>query len=314
MKWKNKAKIKNLVSLLPNSLSYSIYYWMQRNFGSLKIGKLNPTSHLIAGIESVKRIDQVGRSPVGATFLEVGTGRRINTPLAFWLLGAEKVITVDLNPYLKEELVRADLEYIIKNKSEIESLFENRIFNNRLNSLLNFICSEYNLVGLLKFINVDYVSPGDASQLPLSSQSIDFHTSYTVFEHIPPEILKVILMEGNRILKDGGLFVHKIDYSDHFSHSDKSISSINFLQFSDNDWGKVADNRYMYMNRLRHDDFIDLFQTSNCKVLVNEPDIDIDESLQHYESDFRLNEKFSSKPKEVISIIGSWIVSQCVNV
>jgi hypothetical protein len=111
---------------------------MQRNFGSLKDGKLNPTSCLLAGIETVKHIEQVGRSPIGATFLDLETGRRINTPLAFWLLGAEKVVTVDLNAYLKEELVRADLSYIAKNKTEIEVLLENRIFNNRLDALLEF--------------------------------------------------------------------------------------------------------------------------------------------------------------------------------
>ncbi|MFM6054304.1 MAG: hypothetical protein ACKPA7_22215 [Sphaerospermopsis kisseleviana] len=53
-------------------------------------------SRLQAGIETCKRIENVGQSPVGATFLEVGTGRRINTPLAFWLLIAERIITVDL--------------------------------------------------------------------------------------------------------------------------------------------------------------------------------------------------------------------------
>jgi hypothetical protein len=146
MNWKLKAKIQNLVSLLPNFLSYSIYYWIQRNFGSLKDSKLNPTSRLLAGIETVKRLEQVDRSPIGATFLEMETGRRINTILAFWLLGAEKVVTLDLNPYLKEELVRADLDYIVKNKSAIEILFGNRIFNNRLDILLEFVESQGNRI------------------------------------------------------------------------------------------------------------------------------------------------------------------------
>ena len=91
---------------------------------------------LEAGIAACNRIEKIERSFVGATFLEVGTGRRINTPLAFWLLGAERVITVDLNPYLKEELVKNDLDYIQKNKIEIQNLFEGRIFNDRLNSAL----------------------------------------------------------------------------------------------------------------------------------------------------------------------------------
>jgi hypothetical protein len=30
--------------------------------------------------------------------------------------------------------------------------------------------------------------------------------------------------------------VHNIDFTDHFSHSDPSISSVNFLQFSESQW------------------------------------------------------------------------------
>jgi SAM-dependent methyltransferase len=264
---------------------------------------------LIAGIETVKRLGQVGRSPVGSTFLEVGTGRKINTPLAFWLLGAEKIITVDLNPYLKEELVREDLDYIVKNKSEIEGLFGNRIFNDRLNVLLEFIESPYELKNLLKFINIEYIAPGDASRLNLSESSIDFHTSYTVLEHISPEIIKAILKEGQRILKKDGLFIHKIDYSDHFSHSDKSISSINFLQFSDDDWDKIAGNRYMYMNRLRHDDFVSLFLALGNLVLLDEvnQDSDVVKLLEFNKT--KLHSRFSQKTKEVLAISSSWIIA-----
>jgi SAM-dependent methyltransferase len=308
MNWKLKAKIQNLVGLLPHFLSYSIYYWIQRNFGSLKDSKLNPTSRLLAGIETVKRIEQVERSPIGATFLEMGTGRRINTILAFWLLGAEKVVTVDLNPYLKEELVRADLDYIVKNKSAIEILFGNRIFNNRLDILLEFVESPYQMKSLLEFLNIEYIAPGDASHLNLPDSSVDFHTSYTVLEHIPPEIIKAVLKEGKRILKQDGLFVHCIDYSDHFSHSDKSISSVNFLQFSDNSWDKIAGNRYMYMNRLRHDDFINLFQNLNCKILMDEPDID--KSLIVQKLNFELDPRFGSKSDGIISTISSWIITR----
>ncbi len=308
MDWKLKAKIQNLVSLLPDFLSYSIYYWIQRNLGSLKDSKLNPTSRLLAGIETVKRIEQVDRSPIGATFLEVGTGRRINTILAFWLLGADKVITVDLNLYLKEELVKADLNYIARNQSEIKSLFGDIIFNDRLNILLEFIQSSYSLRDLLKFLNIEYIAPSDASHLNLPDNYVDFHTSYTVLEHIPPEIIKAILKEGKRILKQDGLFVHCIDYSDHFSHSDKSLSPINFLQFSDDEWHKIAGNRYMYMNRLRHDDFINLFQNLNCKTLIEE--LSIDQDLLKYLCNMRLAFKFTSKDEHILATKEAWIVSR----
>jgi SAM-dependent methyltransferase len=307
MNWKLKAKIQNLISLLPPNVSYSIYYWIQRNFGALRSNKINPIDRLRAGFETCKRLEQFGKSPVGATFLEVGTGRRINTPLAFWLLGAEKIITVDLNPYLKEELIKADLEYIKNHSNDIEDLFENRIVNNRLNILISLNQSPLNLQELLKLISVDHIAPGDASQLSIPSNSIDFHTSYLVFEHIPPEIIKAIIKEGKRILKKDGLFVHRIDYSDHFSHSDKSISAINFLQFSDIEWNRIAGNRYMYMNRLRHDDFKKLFLELELSILLDE----VNQSLDAKSSlnEITLDPFFSQKDEEILSITSAWIVS-----
>jgi hypothetical protein len=124
MNWKLKAQLQNLIGILPEKLSYTYYYWLQRNFGSLRDTKLSPVSRLKAGIETCKKIEQLGASPVDSVFLEISTGRRINAPLAFWLLGAKQIFTIDLNPYLKEELVKADLNYIVNNKNEIENLFE----------------------------------------------------------------------------------------------------------------------------------------------------------------------------------------------
>ena len=54
-----KARIQNAVSILPPSISYPSYYWIQRNFGGLK--KVNPTSKLIAAIETCKIIAELGK-------------------------------------------------------------------------------------------------------------------------------------------------------------------------------------------------------------------------------------------------------------
>ena len=116
MNWKLKAKIQNAVSFFPSSASYATYYWMQRHFGALK--KMNPINKLTAGIETCMRIKKVGRDPVGKVFFEVGTGRAPITPLAYWLMGAQKTITIDLNPYLKEEEWKIYLPF---NEADMES-------------------------------------------------------------------------------------------------------------------------------------------------------------------------------------------------
>jgi hypothetical protein len=129
-----------------------------------------------------------------------------------------------------------------------------------------------------------------------------------VLEHIPWNILKDIFVEGNRIVKRDGIFIHRIDYSDHYA-TDKSISGINFLQYSDSEWRKYT-NRYAYVNRLRHDDFISLFAELGHEILVAE--VYKDEYAQQILDDgtFRVAEKFLSKSKDVLAIIGACFVTK----
>jgi SAM-dependent methyltransferase len=309
MHWKLKSKIQNAIAFLPSAASYEAYYWIQRYFGGLR--QASPTSRLIAAIETWKRIQRQERSPEGKVFLEVGTGRVPLVPISYWLMGAGKTITIDLNPYLREELVVENLRYISDNKDEISTLFGSLIDEGRLDALADLGSqSKISIANLFDLCQIVYIAPGDAANTNLPEQHIDFHTSYTVFEHIPPNILADILREGNRIIKNNGLFVHRIDYSDHFSHSDTSISAINFLQYSDSEWEKLAGNRYMYMNRLRHDDFLALFKSSGQKIVEVEPNIDRRSEELLKTNDLSLDDRFSSKTKEILAISGAWIVTQ----
>jgi len=226
-------------------------------------------------------------------------------------MGAKKTITIDLNNYFKRELIMETIKYISVNKNEVQNLFGSLLIEKRFNELITYY-SENNFTknSFLDLCCIDYIAPGNASETNLESKSIDFHTSYAVFEHIRPKDISLILKEGNRIITDTGLFIHKIDYKDHFSYSDNKISSINFLQYSDEEWKRYAGNNYMYMNRLRHDDFINLFHSAGHQIL--ESNILIDkEILSFLRTDkINLNELFINKPEEIISISESCIISR----
>ena len=88
MDWKTKARIQNVVSLLPESLGYQFYYRLQRHFGGLR--NPDPREGLKAGIATCEMIVDSGRDINDKVFLEIGTGWRINTPIALWLCGAKK--------------------------------------------------------------------------------------------------------------------------------------------------------------------------------------------------------------------------------
>lgn len=57
-----------------------------------------------------------------------------------------------------------------------------------------------------------------------------------------------------------------IDYQDHYSYFDSNLSIYNFLRFSSKEWEKYNCSLH-YQNRLRHSDFVRLFEQSGLKIL-----------------------------------------------
>ena len=127
-------------------------------------------------------------------------------------------------------------------------------------------------------------------------------TCWSIF---PPPRSRRSCTEGKRLLRPGGLAIHHIDYSDHFAHSDPRLSPIHFLQYSEKQWARYAGNRYMYMNRLRHDDMLRLFEEAGHRI-VNE---DLQRNLG-VTGALPLDARFRTKPAEVLAITSAWLITQ----
>lgn len=308
MNWKTKARIQNAFARLPKSIAYPSYRWVVRNLGRLR--SFDPTSRFIAGVRIADFVRESGESLQDKRLLEVGTGYRLNLPIALWLCGAASITTCDLNPYLQARYVKQDLAWVRANQQKVIDMFsahaQPEIFKERLAHLKEFNGS---LGDLCALCNIRYLAPADASDLPLEDGSIDLHFSYVVMEHIPPPVLQAILAEGQRVLSTNGLLIHRVDMSDHFSHSDRSITKINFLQFNEEEWDRLAGNLFMYQNRLRVDDVVGIFQSAGLDVLKTETNLD-ERSLKAIEAGFPLDKRFAPKPNEINATTGVWLVSR----
>lgn len=290
MNWRLKALVQNLIVKLPEVISYPIYYKVQRNFGGLR--NINPMAHYQKSINFIEKIKNQNHDITDKTFLEIGTGRTINVPTGLWLCGASKIISVDLHKYLKEELVIESVNYLKTHKDEVQNLFRDlgktEIFRNRFSQLMSI---EVSLDKLLEQMNIEYLAPADAASLTIDDNSVDYHCSTNVFEHIPGDLIGSILLEAKRVLSKDGLFVHLIDLSDHFSHVDESITTINFLQYNEKEWDKLAGNKFMYHNRLRKNEFLDLFEKKGATLLSKEEVIN-ERALEQLNKGFPLDERF----------------------
>lgn len=310
MNWRTKARLAKAISLLPNGMSHKAYYLLQRHFGNLRAA--NPTRCLKAGVAMVDLIRKYRPGLTGSeTFLEVGTGRCVSLPIALWLCGAFRIITIDRNRYLKAELVFEELEYIKHHKDKVAGLFglysQKAIFRERFEQLVN--CSRKDLDFLLSCMNIRYVAPADPGALDLPGQSVDYHVSHLVVEHIDRESLNGVVTEANRVLKGAGLAIHYATLADLFSDLDPSISPVNFLQFDEEEWASIAGNRYMYHNRLRVDELQELFERVGFEILWQESKVDL-ASLQLIRSgQIALDARFRGKSPETNASKHVWIMA-----
>ena len=266
MNWRFKATVQRLCAALPVG-SDALYYGLQRQLGSLR-NPPAPTLLLRSAVEFSQWLRDCGIATQGLRCLEVGTGRRLDMPFGLFLLGAATTHTYDVSRYLKSDLVLWSLEFIRRNRNEMERLFADAAEDPdqcrwRLASLLQSRSAD----DALRRANVVYHAPADAGSTGLDDGTIDLHYSYTVDEHIPPASLVSILTEARRVLSPAGVVLHHIDPSDHFSHDDSAISPIHFLRYTDKEWARISGNKYSYHNRLRAHEHVALFETSGFEVI-----------------------------------------------
>ena len=176
-------------------------------------------------------------------------------------------------------------------KSLEQNIYLSIKFNNRINqtvididkmidfNLLNFAKNQLqkkiklspklkhikNLKDLKIFLNINYYAPINIIDLN-EKKNFDAIISTNVIEHISKTHFEIILEKFRKIVKNGGILSFLIDYSDHYSHTDKNISSTNFLKYSEQEFKKY-NTPLLFQNRLRHYDYIDIFKNKKFKIL-----------------------------------------------
>ncbi|MBM3483761.1 MAG: methyltransferase domain-containing protein [Alphaproteobacteria bacterium] len=308
MQWRLKSLVQNAAALLPEQAGLAMYYLMQRSFGALR--DYSPWRRTEAAIGIFDRIRRLDAEPVNATFFEVGTGRVPVVPLLLWLMGAKRTITVDLNRYLSTSLTLSAMRLLAAQQNELRGLLGERLVADRLASLEMQLDSAARrpIAEVLSRVGIDYRAPSDAAHTGIVDKSIDFHISYTVLEHVSEASIRAILAEGRRILAPAGLAVHFIDYSDHFSHSDRSIDAVHFLRFEDRQWQALAGNRFMYANRLRDDDFLRIAREAGFDIEIHEPRTDTEILEKLGRRVLPLARRFRDKPDPVLATTHAWLV------
>ena len=306
MNWRLKALAQAAIARLPAKAALEMYYHVQRACGRLR--RVNPLVGFQDGLRLIGAIEASGRRLADRAVLEVGTGRRINVPIAFWLCGAASVVTVDRHAYLKLSLIAKDLEFVKRHPAAVRAVFGARAeepgFKQRFDLLVR---GGLTVPELMAHAGIQYAAPADAKMIPLNDGWIDFHVSNNVLEHVAPDELRGILREGTRLLALGGLCAHRVDFSDHFAECDSHISTVNFLRFSEEQWRTFAGNRYGYHNRLRIDELEAIVGEVGLEIVIEHAEID-GAARQALEAGLTLDRRFADKPINVNATASALLV------
>ena len=239
--WRLKSSVFALVDLLnaPNILYFLQKYVTKRS----KVGVLTVSQnwqnhkHYLTKYDATKSV------------FEFGAGKTLAQNLFLSDIVTRQTV-VDLNPMIDYELVNNVRQQIsklvtLKSKTHIKS------------------CDDLALYG------IEYRAPYDAARTDFSDKSFDACISTNTLEHIPKENIVDIFSELFRTLKDDGIVSAKIDYTDHYAHTDNSISLLNYLKFDDSTW-KRYNHKCHYQNRLRHYDYIEIFKSCGFIIIEEE--------------------------------------------
>jgi hypothetical protein len=281
--WILKAVVQKFISFLPYSSRIN-YFFQKYVTRGVYLSDFYFYDRLFHGKNHILGYKKFFDNHVPSVCLEIGTGWYPTVPIAFFLIGAKKIYSLDISFLTSKERLKVTIEKFLESneKGKLEDYITPK--SERIDILKELILNfdRYKLEDLLDKLNIEYII-GDARSILLEDNRIDLITSNNTFEHIYPEILIPILKEFRRILKNNsGLMSHFIDMTDHFAHLDKSISVYNFLKFSNFAW-RIIDNSVQPQNRLRINDFKVIYKGLNIPIneeTIDEGDLEVLKSIQ----------------------------------
>ena len=306
MKWTTRAFIQRMLSNTPGG--ERLYHQGQFYFGQLRDFKVD--SKVGLGRRLLKSLIKSGATIAEQRTLEIGTGWAPTVPILFWLFRQKECDTYDISKILAPSLIVEAATQLVNHAISQELLADAQRryeVEERKQELKMLIERGARGQDILKYCNIRYHAPADAANTNLANGSVDVVYSSTVLEHIPQPEIKKLFVESLRILRPGGHIVHLIDMNDHFIYTDQSISTINFLQFSE-DAFKKYNSKFLYQNRLRASRWRQMIIDHGFEIVYWQPNIN-HEALSTLSS-FPLNEEFASMEADDLCTTSVYVVAK----
>ena len=180
--------------------------------------------------------------------LEIGPGDSLFSALIAHALGASSTWLVDAGAYAgTDTLAYGNLAKLLREKG----------------ADLPFDLNSMQLPEILKLCGGKYLTQGVESLSEIPKASVDYCFSNAVLEHIPKTDFSKMIGEMARVMKPGGVIVHRVDLKDHLG------GGLNNLRFTESRWeSAIFRNSGFYTNRIRFNEMVVSFENAgfSCNV------------------------------------------------
>jgi hypothetical protein len=199
--------------------------------------------HLNEFKKSGKPLDEI-------SYLEFGAGYDLAANIFYYCMGVERQTLVDIVPIMQRDQVGRMVDWYRDNPPP----------------------------GAVRQPVNDLARMGISYNAPMRLQDLrgkfDVISTIDTMEHIPPSDVPEIARCCKNYLSDHGVCVMSIDYTDHYSHTDSSITPYNFLRYSNAGWRPYNSSRH-YQSRLRHPTYVEAFASAGLttdEIYIELPD------------------------------------------
>jgi SAM-dependent methyltransferase len=238
-------RIKSLAFRALHVMPESILYFLQKHVTKRQFdGSHEISPHWVYHEEALKRF---GSKEV----IEFGAGKSLAQNLYLSRLGIKQTV-VDLNRMMSFNVVNASI----------------RALNDM--GILDKAPTIHLEKDLQRHFGITYKAPVDIGHSDFADNSFDANISSSTLEHIPTPAIPGIFSELKRIIRPGGIISARTDYSDHYAHTDRKISEVSHLRFSDARWWLHNPPNH-YQNRLRHGHFRKMAEEAGLELVDDDP-------------------------------------------
>ncbi|RLG47569.1 MAG: hypothetical protein DRN92_02915 [Thermoproteota archaeon] len=298
MRWYLKFVLQRTLSVIPWGPRINCFF--QEHFGELRSVDIGERVREIKELFIVPIVERYGFAS-NLKVVEIGTGWVPVLPILLSLLGNE-CKSFDVVRWLNVRRFKNTLNSIIKCLHYLNDI-PGFSLNDAMRRYEQIIATE-NLK--LQNLGWTYIAPIDTTHLPLKDNSQDIVVSRLVLEHIPQSVLPSVVKETWRILRPGGLAIHKINLHDEYAQVDPKVTLINFLKFPSWFWNLFINNRIKFVNQSRYPYYLKLFKDTGFQILKVRKKID--ERSYKALSTMKIAREFRKYSKEELATIGITVV------